>query len=209
MCRPLHNQLVRGKSTTKNVFAKGFARVDMKNLVCGGVVGDSEALCVQHRCTVAKHKSEKYGVNKTYSPELKSSTDEYVMLQLNPKTVLPKYSIPVEYFTEDDLEEILKFNGTSNDLETLVNTLLTLIKSGHKHPWGHAFETVSGVMENNQDQRENELPIKKLSFVAEADLWAEEGNFDSSEMKLKDEQFANNFPETASLTGAGKRSGTI
>ena len=73
------------------------------------------------------------------------------MLQLNPRTVLPKYSIPVKYCSVNDLKEILGFNSTLNDLETLVNTLLTLIKSGHKHPWGHAFESISKVKDNNQD----------------------------------------------------------
>ena len=121
----------------------------MNELVCGGVVGDSESLCVQTTCKVAKHKTENYGINKTFSPELKSSSDRYVMMQLNPKAVLPKYSIPAKNFSDDDLEEILEFHGTLNDLETLVNTLLTLIKSGHNHPWSDAFETVSGVKDNN------------------------------------------------------------
>ena len=156
----------------------------MTNLVCGGVVGDLESLCVQQNCTVAKHRSENYGLNKTFSPEFKSSSDEYIMIQLNLKTVLPKYCIPVEYFTEDELKEVLEFKGTSNDLETLVNTLLTLIKSGYEHPWGYAFETISGVMDNNQDQRENESPIKKLNYEAEVDSWVE-SDFNSSEMKLK------------------------
>ena len=103
--------------------------------------------------------------------------------------------IPFENFSVNDLNEILAFNGTSNDLDTLVNTLLTLIKSGHKHPWGHAFESISGIMDNNQDQRENKSPIKKLNYVAEADSWAEDGDFDSSEMKLEDEQFEKPFPK--------------
>ena len=131
----------------------------MNKLVCGGVVGDSESLCVQTSCKVAKHKTKNYGINKTFSPEFKSSSDIYVMMQLNPKYVLPKYSIPAENFSDDELVEILEFHGTSNDLETLVNKLLALIKNGHNHPWRDAFETVSGVKDNNQDQQENESPI--------------------------------------------------
>lgn len=169
----------------------------MNELVCGGVVGDSEALCVQTDCTVAKHKTVKYGINKTFSPEFKSSSDMYVMMQLNPKTVHPKYSIPAENFSDNNLVEILEFHGTSNDLETLVNNLLALIQNGHNHPWSDAFETVSGVKDNNRDQQENESPIKKLDYDANVDSWAENGDFDSSEMKLKDKQFENSFPETA------------